>query len=93
MISSLACIPRGAAKSRPVKDEPSEAELQLLREQARESGALEQMEEESGDDERGDDSDGDDDADGNADGGDADGANVDAAVRSWTMKPQRVECR
>lgn len=78
MISALACIPRGAAKARPVKDAPDEAELRELKEQALAAGGLEDMEDGSDDqdDEGGSDAEELVDADGAA------GNDVEAAVRS-----------
>lgn len=78
MISALACIPRGAAKARPVKDAPDEAELRQLKEQALESGGLGDMDDGSDDqdDEGGSDAEEEEAADGAA------GNDVQAAVRS-----------
>lgn len=86
MISALACIPRGAAKARPVKDAPGEAELEQLKNQALESGGLEEMDDQSDGDEDEAESDGE-----GADG--ADGNDVEAAVRSIVQLDQPAKHR
>eukprot|EP00892_Ulva_mutabilis_P011029 jgi/Ulvmu1/8299/UM042_0004.1 len=77
MIAALACVPRGAAKARPVKDAPSQLEVEQLKEQAIATGAFEEAVNASGDD--GDDEEADADAAGQDDGGD--GPTVEAAVQ------------
>lgn len=83
MISALACVPRGAARSRPTKDVPNEAELEQLKEQALATGALEHADgvSDDGDDDEAADAD---DQDGEGSDG-ADGNTVEAAVRPRTI--------